>query len=135
MLVFDVPDRSVCKVRRSNTSTPLQALVLLNDPQYLEAARVLAEKIISSLAYSSELQLEKAFRMITGRQADKQEINLLTSFYQEELSRFQANQVDTRDYLSIGYQERDRSLEPIGVAALATVISGIMNTSESYTLR
>lgn len=135
MLVFDVPDRSVCRVKRTPTSTPLQALVLLNDPQYIEAARVLAERTIKEGNEETYPRMSNVFAQITGRYPDEQEITLLNSFYMEELERFKAHEEDTKAYLGIGEYQRDQSLEPEKVAALATVISGIMNTSESYTLR
>jgi len=135
MLVFDVPDRSVCRVRRAHTSTPLQALVLLNDPQYIEAARALAEMTIKESNGGPPTQLSDVFAMITGRFPDEEEVALLNSFYQQELDRFKAHTGDAQAYLSVGEYQAKYSAEPEEVAALATVISGIMNTSESYTLR
>ncbi|AKP51527.1 DUF1553 domain-containing protein [Cyclobacterium amurskyense] len=133
MMIFDVSDRSECKVRRTETSTPLQALVLLNDPQYVEAARVAAEKLIKK--YQPEEQLAKAFKLSTGRQADAKEMEIIEQFYQEEQERFGQNKGDAMAYLSTGSKPLDNSLDPVRVASLATVINGIMNTTEGYTIR
>ena len=133
MMIFDVGDRSECKVRRTETSTPLQALVLLNDPQYVEAARVTAEKLIKK--YAPEEQLAKAFKLSTGRQADEKEMQIIQQFYQEEKERFDLNENDAIAYLSTGSKPVDVSLDPVRVASLATVISGIMNTTDGYTIR
>jgi phosphopantetheinyl transferase (holo-ACP synthase) len=133
MMIFDVGDRSECKVRRTETSTPLQALVLLNDPQYVEAARVTAEKLIKK--YAPEEQLAKAFKLSTGRQADEKEMQIIQQFYQEEKKRFDLNENDAIAYLSTGSKPVDVSLDPVRVASLATVISGIMNTTDGYTIR
>ncbi|EPR69856.1 DUF1553 domain-containing protein [Cyclobacterium qasimii] len=133
MMIFDVSDRSECKVRRTETSTPLQALVLLNDPQFVEAARVAAEKLMKE--YRPEEQLAKAFKLSTGRQADAQEMEIIQQFYQEEEERFGLNKSDAMAYLSTGSKPLDSSLDPVRVASLATVINGIMNTTEGYTIR
>jgi hypothetical protein len=133
MMIFDVSDRSECKVRRTETSTPLQALVLLNDPQYVEAARVAAEKLIKK--YQPQEQLAKAFKLSTGRQADAKELEIIEQFYQEEEDRFTQNKGDAMAYLSTGSKPLDNSLDPVRVASLATVINGIMNTTEGYTIR
>ncbi len=133
MMIFDAPDRSVCTVSRSNTSTPLQALVLLNDPQYIEVARVIAENIMIDDSNDSLRQLEKAFVLITGRQPDKKEMDLLEDFYQQEFERFSTREDDALRYLDIGEKPRNLSLNPIKTASLATVVNGIMNTSEGYT--
>ncbi len=135
MLIFDVPDRSVCRVQRAKTSTPLQALVLLNDPQFLEAARVLAEKTILEYPEAPESQLSSAFADIVSRKPEQGELDVLKAFYREELTRFQRHEEDARDYLNIGEYQKSGSLDQRQVAALATVISGIFNTSDSYTLR
>ena len=135
MLVFDAPGRSVCEVSRINTSTPLQALVLLNDPQYLEAARVLAEKLLISYNDDQAAQLNGAFSKVIGRYPDKLEMDLLHSFYKKELKRFSNQKQDAIAYTSIGEYPRVESLDPARVAALATVISGVLNTTDSYTLR
>ncbi|MBR9774840.1 MAG: DUF1553 domain-containing protein [Cytophagales bacterium] len=133
MMIFDVGDRAECKVRRTETSTPLQALVLLNDPQYVEAARVAAEKLIKK--YKPQEQLAKAFILSTGRQADTQELEIIEQFYQEEEERFSQNIGDAMAYLSTGSKPVDESLDPVKVASLATVINGIMNTTDGYTIR
>jgi hypothetical protein len=135
MLVFDVPDRSVCRVSRAHTSTPLQALVLLNDPQYIEAARVLAEKILNGGDTDLAAAMEQVFTLTTGRSPDQTELDLLQAFYGEELTRFNANREDALAYLSVGEHQLTSYQEPSKVAALATVINGIMNTNEAYTLR
>ena len=133
MLIFDAPERGICTVRRRTTSTPLQALVLLNDPQYLEASRVLAERLIEENQQNATRQLEKAFRLITGRSPDDQEMSMLTEFYQKEVNRFEDEPQDAQAYLSIGEYERNPSLPTIQVAALATVSNAIMNTNEAFT--
>ncbi|MEX0883287.1 MAG: DUF1553 domain-containing protein, partial [Cyclobacteriaceae bacterium] len=133
MMIFDVGDRAECKVRRTETSTPLQALVLLNDPQFVEAARVTAEKLINQ--YRPEEQLKNAFRLSTGRQPDEKEFQIIKKFHQEEAVRFSKNREEALAYLSTGSKPADRSLDPVKVAALATVINGIMNTTDGYTLR
>ncbi len=138
MLIFDVGDRSVCQVKRTNTSTPLQALVLLNDPQYLEASRALAERLLMSgkgKKDDAKQYLSLAFSRIIGRSPDSNEVQLLEEFYQEELKRFSADRQTALEYLNIGEHPREERLDPIETAALATVVSGIFNTYESYTLK
>ncbi|WP_299530655.1 DUF1553 domain-containing protein [Ulvibacterium sp.] len=135
MQIFDVGDRSVCTVSRRQTSTPLQALVLLNDPQFVEASYVLAENIIEQTRNNIEEQLKQAFQLSTGRTPESVEINLLKKFYNDELERFLVKKEDAAAYLGIGETKIKSTSDPIQVAALATVINGIMNTSEGYTLR
>ena len=133
MLIFDVPNRGECMVRRQETSTPLQALVLLNDPQYLEAARAIAEKVMNQLPRDTEKQLELAFRLITGRIPRGDETELLHQYLKEETKHFEENPEAALQYLSVGEMAWDRSLEPESLAALATLSSSIMNTYEGYT--
>ncbi|RKN76734.1 DUF1553 domain-containing protein [Ulvibacterium marinum] len=135
MQIFDVGDRSVCTVSRRQTSTPLQALVLLNDPQFVEASYILAENIIEEVGDHTEEQLEQAFQLSTGRAPKSLELNLLKKFYGDELERFLAKKEDAMAYLGMGDAKIKNTSDPIQVAALATVINGIMNTSEGYTLR
>lgn len=133
MQIFDAPDRGVCVVKRRKTSSPLQALVLLNDPQYLEASRVLAERMMQENPADTTQQLILAFRLITGRKPDKKELKLLSAFYKSELYRFKKNPEDANAYLNIGASERKANLNAAPLAALATTANSIMNTSEAYT--
>ncbi len=135
MQIFDVGDRSVCTVKRRQTSTPLQALVLLNDPQFVEASYVLAENLIESIGDDNKNQLQAAFQLSTGRKPSTKEMELLSNFYNDELQRFSTNKEDAISYLNMGETRIKETSDPIEVAALATVVNGIMNTSEAYTIR
>jgi hypothetical protein len=130
MSIFDMADRGVCTVKRETTNTPLQALVLLNDPQFLEVARVLAEDIITKKK-SDEERLQTAFNVITGRKPDVKEITLLNNFYADEFENFKKNDQLATEYLSTGEHSWDRSLDPNQIAALGVVANAIMNTDEA----
>lgn len=132
MLIFDANDRSNCTVQRKQTSTPLQALALLNDPQYLEAARVIAEKLMLEHEALEE-RIEKGFRMLTGRRAGAKELRLLKELYQKEKEYFEKLPEAAQQYLSVGEYRSKATLDGISCAALAVVIHGIMNTEEAYT--
>ncbi|NMH87533.1 DUF1553 domain-containing protein [Flavivirga algicola] len=134
MTIFDVGDRSVCTVKRRQTSTPLQALVLLNDPQFLEAARVLAENVIDVYEKDTIKQLKQAFKISTGRLPNNKELDILERFYTDEVRRFSNKKDEAQAYLNIG-NYKSKTNNSIEIAALATVINGIMNTTEGYTLR
>ena len=133
MLIFDVADRDVCTVRRRTTSTPLQALVLLNDPQYLEACRMLAERMMEEGGDSSAEQLTFGFRALTGRSPEPEEVQIITQMYEEEVDRFAATPERARAYLSTGEYPRNKHLDEVQLASLATVANAIMNTDEAYT--
>ncbi len=136
MQIFDVGDRSVCMVKRGQTSTPLQALVLLNDPQFIEASYILAENIIEKVGEgNTEKQLQQVFQVSTGRLPRKDEMDVLTSFLKDELNRFTLNEKDAVAYLNTGETKIKITSDPVQVAALATVVNGIMNTYEGYTIR
>ncbi|MEO1012764.1 MAG: DUF1553 domain-containing protein [Bacteroidota bacterium] len=135
MMIFDVGDRSVCTVSRRQTSTPLQALVLLNDPQFIEASYVLAERILDQTGNHEERSLEHAFQLCTGRLPKTAEMELLKKFHTDELKRFREREADAISYLNIGETKIKPTTDPVLVASLATVINGIMNTSEGYTIR
>jgi hypothetical protein len=135
MLIFDAADRGTCTVKRQTTSTPLQALVLLNDPQYLEAARVLAGRMIREGGDTPEKQLGYGFRLLTGREPNKEELSLITRLYQEELDNYTESPAKAREYLSIGNHTTQLQIAPAQLAALAVTAHAVMNTDEAYTLK
>ncbi|MEC7068496.1 MAG: DUF1553 domain-containing protein [Bacteroidota bacterium] len=134
MLIFDTPNRDLCSVKRTLTSSPLQALLLLNDPQFIEAARVMAENSILSKEKSINKKLSTLFREIIGRTIRDGELEILLRFYNEEKEKFSKNQSKAIAYLKTGEKPMNSDIEVVNMAALATVISGMMNTAEAITI-
>lgn len=134
MLIFDVGERGVCTVKRRETSTPLQALVLLNDPQFIEASRVLAENLIQDYRNVDE-RLKIGYKLATGRNPNASEMATVQKFYNSERNRFQKEQEDAVAYVSTGSSKPQNNLNVIEVAALSTVLNGVMNTADGYTIR
>ena len=135
MIAFDAPNRSVCIVKRENTNTPLQALVLLNDPQFVEASRVLAERMQKEGGDALEDQTRYAFRLVTGRQPSSPELDLLIEQYQDEAKRFEEDPKSALDLLKVGEYVFDKNLDERHTAALAMVASTILNHDEAYMKR
>jgi hypothetical protein len=91
MSAFDAPNREVCTVRRDRTNTPLQALVTLNDPVYIEAAQALARRIVNSGGSTATQRLEFAFRVCLARPPQAAEADRLQQFYEQALGDFRAD--------------------------------------------
>ena len=134
MQVFDATSRETCTVKRERTNTPLQALVLMNDPQFIEAARVLAERVQNQTT-STEAHLTLAFRLLTGRKAGAQERKILEELLNDELAAFEAKPEAIASVLSIGDYPRDPSKEALYTAALASSINVLMNHDAFYMRR
>lgn len=132
MQIFDLDDRGDCEVNRRMSSTPLQALNLLNDPQFVEASRVLAERLLKTETEDSK-RLEKLFRLLTGRQPDREERQMLEEFYQDELKHFTEQEGQAIAYMNNGAQDWDKRLKTSEIAALGVVANSIMNTTEAFT--
>ncbi len=133
MNVFDAPDREVCVVRRSTTNTPLQALTLLNDPIYVEAARKLAERSIHEGGTTPEARLALAFRLATGRAPDEPELRILQTLLDKMLANYRADEPGARSLLSVGASGVDRSIPIDELAAYTAVANIILNMDESIT--
>ena len=130
MTTFDVPDRYICTIERQKTSTPLQALVLMNDEQFVEAARVLAEKMIRKGGNLPEDQITYAFRCLTSRYPEKEELEILLSLYNEELNDFKEKPQRAEQLLSVGEYGRDEKLPAHKIAANAVIAHTVMNFDE-----
>jgi hypothetical protein len=130
MLTFDAATRDRCIVGRQHTNTPLQALVLMNDPQYMEAARAMSQKLLSSDA-SAENNLTMAFRKLTGRKPNSHEVEILLKSYEESLQSFQRSPALAMDLLKIGDYMLDESLDQSMLAAHVVTISSILNLDET----
>ncbi|MDC8006165.1 PSD1 and planctomycete cytochrome C domain-containing protein [Aureisphaera galaxeae] len=102
MLTFDAATRDFCEVKRQKTSTPLQALVMLNDPQLLKAAETLAQKVIANETLSDEERIATIFRMITSRRPNEGEIENLMQFLDEEIQGYNelAEDDDTNEVMT-----------------------------------
>jgi hypothetical protein len=134
MATFDAPEREFCVVRRSSTNTPLQAFVMLHDPQFVEAARKLAERMLNEGGNSVETQINHGFELVTSRQPTKQELRLLKETYQKRLLQYQQHPDEASALLSVGDSPRDESLELSQHAALTSIARLLMNLSEFMTL-
>ncbi|WP_232065044.1 DUF1553 domain-containing protein [Rhodocytophaga rosea] len=131
MLIFDAPMKEICEVRRVRTSTPLQALNLLNDPQVLEASRVLASQLLEEKSLSTEQKIEKAFRKIVIRKPQSKEIEVLMASYSEEQARFKKDPSLARKLLKVGAYPQKETLDQVECAALMHVVSIIYNLDET----
>jgi hypothetical protein len=124
-ITFDAPNRNTCVVRRPRSNTPLQALTLLNDPVYVEAASTLAKRVLEEKASGSvEEKIRYAFELCTARLPDKRELALLQKLFQEQLS---AAQSETESRKGSG------SLRSAESAAWYSVVSAILNLDETIT--
>jgi hypothetical protein len=127
MMAFDSPSREVCTVSRGRTNTPLQALVLLNDVQFVEAARALAADVSKS---NSQLpaKIDEAFLRFTGRHTDATERNLLVDLYNEQTTLFaDKSQQDPATFTKLGDSKLDPKLDAAQIAALTVVCQAILN--------
>lgn len=131
MLIFDATMREFCEVRRVRTSTPLQALNLLNDPQLLEASRVLGTKLVEDQTLSLEEKIALAFRKIISRKPDDHEVDILLQGYQEEYDRYRANPTEAKKYLKVGAYPQNDKLDLIERAAMMHMVSIIYNLDEA----
>ena len=132
MLIFDASARAECQVRRQRSSTPLQALVLLNDPQVLEGCRVLAEHAWQKSGGQISTAIDQAFQALTSRVPTAAEQQILQQYFNEELAYFNSGKNQATDYLDIGYRPMKTSLPADPVAALARVANTILNSTEGY---
>jgi hypothetical protein len=128
---FDAADRLFCTVKRQRTSTPLQALVLLNDPQFLEASRILAERMIREGGASPGERIVHGFRLLTGRAPDAEELALLEGLLAEQLQAYEQDDAGARALLKVGERPRDRGLAPAEAAAYAVVASTVLSFDEA----
>ncbi|MFT7032197.1 MAG: hypothetical protein ACJA2S_000696 [Cyclobacteriaceae bacterium] len=132
MLTFDASNRDQCEVRRLSTSTPLQALIMLNDPTVLEAARVMAEKLDEE-SLQKDGKISKAFKLIVCREAKEEEKNLLMQYYRDQLSQFEADPERAKKFIDVGEYPPKESRNEVTVAALMQVIHTIYNMEEAIT--
>jgi len=132
MLVFDGSNRDQCEVNRMRTNTPLQALVLLNEPLMLEASRVFAERLMLEES-SMEDKVKKAFQTIVCRQAKQEELTLLLRYFEEEKTGFEQAPDKAKKFIQAGEYKHEPISDVISLAALMQVVQTIYNLDEAIT--
>jgi hypothetical protein len=133
LATLDAPDREVCVVRRSRTNTPLQALVLMNDPTYVEASRKLAERIMTTGGTAPEERVAFAFKLATARAPREKEVAVLIRVFEAEQTRFGKDKAAAEKLLKVGESPRDDKLNAAELAAWAMVANAILNLDEVVT--
>jgi len=132
MRILGADGRNSCRTRRAHTNTPLQALVLLNDPQFVEAARLLAERCMNEGGATTRERLTYVFRLCTSRRATKRELSILHAEFNDRLEEFKNEPERAKSYLAGGGQMKpDPTLDQTELAAYAAVSSLIFNLDES----
>ena len=130
--MFDTANRQTCTVRASRTSTPLHALTTLNDPTWVEAARVLAEKSMKAAA-DADGRLQHAFRRILGRKPTRYDLETLGRMHGRQLAVYRADAEAAKHFLGVGESPRNESLDVAEHAALTSVCLAIFNLDEALT--
>jgi len=130
--MFDAANRQTCSVRTSRTCTPLHALTTLNDPTWVEAARVLAERAMKAAA-DVDGRLAFAFRRILGRRPSDYDMTAIRRMYERQLVVYRGDAAAAKQFVSVGESPRDESLDAAEHAALGGVCLGIFNLDEALT--
>lgn len=132
LLTFDAPTREECTVNRVGSNTPLQALDLMNDPIFVESARVFAENIVRQGGPAFDRQLDWAFMRALDRAPGKEERLILKDLYRKNLARFRASPESAAQLMSVGEAPRPEAGQP-EMAAMALVARAILNLHETIT--
>jgi len=130
---FDAPDRETCTVRRARTNTPLQALVLLNDPTYVEASRKLAERLMTEGGTSTADRITLGFKLVTARKPTPKEQSILQRIYDQQLASYTKNTEAAEKLLKVGESPRNEKLNSSELAAWTMVASTLLNLDETVT--
>jgi hypothetical protein len=133
MSVFDASSREYCTVRETRTNTPLQALNLMNDVTYVEASRMLAERILTECAGGPEERVAWAFRLVTSRWPDQNERRILVNNLNVQLEYFRSNPGEAARLLAVGEKRNNEKLNVAELAAYASTASLILNLDEVIT--
>ncbi len=133
MMTFDASSRDLCTVKRQETNTPLQALVLLNDPQLIEASRVLAANTYKLYPKTNKEQITHIFQKATSRLPDTDEVNMLIEHYDNMMRKINSNEISAAEYVTIGDFTADESIPTDKLAALSLVTHTILNLDETIT--
>jgi hypothetical protein len=133
MLMFDAPTREVCTVKRSRTNTPLQALSLLNEVTFVEAARGLAQQMMTRGGTTPEQRIAYGYQRATAHAIDADSLKTLVNGYQARLAAFSAKPDDSKALLSQGMLKADEKLNPVELAAYTTTASVLLNLDRVVT--
>ena len=133
MVAFDAPNREVCTVRRETTNTPLQALVLLNDPVFVEAARALGERMLTEGGSVTTDRLAYGFELSTSRLPTPEELGVLTSELERQRSTFALDPAAAERLLSVGHSLRNEKIDAVEHAAWTNIASIMLNLDETIT--
>lgn len=130
---FDAPSREVCTLMRQRTQTPLQSLVLMNDPAFVEAARGLAQRVTREEPDNLEHRLVRAFRLTLGRPPATEEVSVLKKTYEQQLNTFEADTKAAESFLKVGESKAPESAAPAQLAAMTAVANVLLNLNETIT--
>ncbi len=130
MNILDAPSRESCTVRRERTNTPMQALMLMNDPQYFEAARAFAERILNEGGTTSQARIAYAFEMATARLPKSDEAALLLATLEAQTEELAANPEAATELVQVGESASDETLDAVEVAAWTLIANLILNLDE-----
>ncbi|RDB06436.1 PSD1 and planctomycete cytochrome C domain-containing protein [Runella aurantiaca] len=130
MSIFDASNRDLCEVKRLKTNTPLQALVMMNDPTVLEASRVLAAKLLQEKS-STQDKITKAFRLIVSRKPSEKEVSILAAYYDKELKKI--TKPSAEKLLAVGEYPIPAQVDKTQLAALMRIVNTIYNLEEAIT--
>ncbi|OYU99314.1 MAG: hypothetical protein CFE26_25885 [Verrucomicrobiales bacterium VVV1] len=132
MLIFDSSSREICTVKRSSTNTPLQALALLNEVTFVEAARVLAQRMMLEGGSDPAQRIAWAFRQATQRAASAEEMALLVKSFQKSLATYQAAPAEAAKLIAVGNAPA-ATIAPVELAAYTVSANVILNLDEVIT--
>ncbi|HUR47446.1 MAG TPA: PSD1 and planctomycete cytochrome C domain-containing protein [Candidatus Saccharimonadales bacterium] len=133
MLIFDAPTREYCVVRRPRTNTPLQALVLLNDPQFVEASRAFGQRMMLEGGKTVESRIIYGFRLATSRKPAADELKILSDIYKQQLEAYQKDKASAEKLLKIGSFQQEPTLDKSELATWATIATMLLNLDEAVT--
>jgi mono/diheme cytochrome c family protein len=130
---FDAPNREVCTFLRQRTQTPLQSLVLMNDPAFVEAARGLAQRVLKEEPTDLDRRLVRAFRHTLGRKPQPDEVAVLKQTHEQQLARFIADPAAAKALIAVGESKAPESSDPAALAAMTAVANVLLNLNETIT--
>jgi len=133
LVTFDAPNREVCTAQRPRTTTPLQALVLMNDPAFVEAARGLAQRVLKEGGDTLERRLVYAFRLTLARAPTKEELQILQEIYHRQFENFSKDKKAAMAFTSIGESAKPDEVDISELAAWTALGNVLLNLDETIT--